>query len=89
MTAVTTLATVTDSQAVTVLATDASGAIVTAPDTSWKDAIDKYDSDVKSGRITFNAAGFANSYAGQAETDASLARFVDAHVDGEPFSYAR
>ena len=50
-------------------------------DTSWKDACDKYDADVKAGVITFDSEGFADNYPGKAESDASLDAFYASKVD--------
>lgn len=49
-------------------------------DTSWKDAITRYDADVASDVITFDASGYADSYPGKAETDAQLGAFIASHV---------
>ena len=44
-------------------------------DTSWKDAIKQYDADVASGAIAFGPNGYADSYPGEAQSDASLGAF--------------
>lgn len=79
--AVTTLATVPDARAVTVLETRPDGSIVTHDD--WRGAIAQYDADVAAGRIQFNDSGFADSYPGQARTDAEVTAFILSNV--EPF----
>lgn len=44
------------------------------------ESIARYESDVKAGRITFDAEGFATDYPNAQETDAQLGAFVDSHV---------
>jgi hypothetical protein len=46
----------------------------------WRGAIAQYDSDVASGRITFDASGYASDYPGKARTDASLAEHITANA---------
>lgn len=52
------------------------------PDYSYRDAIAKYERDVRDGTITFGPDGYADSYPGKDESERALMEHAARHTTG-------